>query len=135
MRSLHRCWHVTSRTFRYDDDDVYHDDVYHDGVHHDTDVDDTDVNGDGCGEVLDQAFLLKEKLNIICFKFHFQPTWQRLNVILQVWVWVYSKYGNYVKLNMISNTTSSTDILTAFELELSDLIRKQKTQMSAQFHI
>ena len=81
MRSLHRCWHVTSRTFRYDDDDVYDDDV-----HHDTDVDDTDVNGDGCGAVLDQAFLLKEKLNIICFKFHFQSTWQRLNVILQVWV-------------------------------------------------
>ena len=92
MRSLHRCWHVTSRTFRYDDDDVYHDDVYHDGVHHDTDVDDTDVNGDGCGAVLDQAFLLKEKLNIICFKFHFQSTWQKLNVILQVYGYIQNIY-------------------------------------------
>ena len=46
MRSLHRCWHVTSRTF-HDDDDVNHD--------------------DGCDDV-EQTYLLKEKLNIVCFK-------------------------------------------------------------------
>ena len=46
MRWLHRCWHVTSRTF-HDDDDVNHD--------------------DGCDDV-EQPYLLKEKLNIVCFK-------------------------------------------------------------------